>query len=306
MRTIAIITWGNNAEREVSLRSAASVEQALQELSYKVMKYDFPTQQEKFLQEKDAIEFCWIMIHGKGGEDGEIAKFLDELQIPYQWARAEVQAICLDKSRSKEIWTQAWLPVPRAVTINFQNTDRSEFSQQANAIWLPCVVKAVDEWSTRWLVLCFSKQDLLRAYTELQHYPRVLIEEYISGDEFTVGLLDLPDGTTTALPVVQIIPPVGERFDYENKYNGKTTEICPAQINATLTEELQQLALKAYRAVGCTGYARVDIIVGASWAKLIEINNIPGFTDQSLYPKQAAVGGYAFPTLLKILMKETK
>ncbi len=304
MRTIAIITGGENTEREISLRSASAVKKTLEQDNYHVSLYDFPHDKEKFLEEKDRIDFCWIMIHGKGGEDGEIARFLDIFHIPYQWAAADIQAICMDKSATKLIRQQAWLPVPAAETIDIQTSDRANFTDHAHKIWLPCVVKAVDEGSTKWLVFCYSKNDLLRVYNELSSYRLLLIEQYIKGKEFTVGLLDLLDWTTVVLPVIEIILPEGGQFDFENKYNGKTQEICPAEINEQLTNELKELALKAYQAVGCTGYARVDIIVDAIWPKLIEINNIPWFTEQSLYPKQAAVGGFPFPTLLKILMKE--
>lgn len=304
MHTIAIITWGENAEREISLRSADAVKKALEQEGYMVSLYDFPIEQEKFLQNAKEIQFARVMIHGRGGEDGALGRFLDELWIPYQGASADVQAICIDKAATKAIWEEAWLPVPHAVTINMQTTDRAHFTNSAHEIGLPCVIKAVDEGSTRWLVFCYSKKDLLRAYEELSSYHNVLIEQFVHGKEFTVGLLDLADGQTVALPVIEIIPPEGETFDYENKYNGKTQEICPAHIDAVLTEELQQLALKAYKAVACTGYARVDIMVDKNWPKLLEINTIPGFTDQSLYPKQAAVGGFAFPALLKILMKD--
>lgn len=304
MHTIAIITWGDNAEREISLRSADAVKIALEQEGYVVSLYDFPIEQEKFLQNAKEIQFARVMIHGRGWEDGALGRFLDELWIPYQGASADVQAICIDKAATKAIWEEAWLPVPKAITINMQTTDRASFTNSANEIGLPCVIKAVDEGSTRWLVFCYSKKDLLRAYEELSSYQNVLIEQFIHWKEFTVGLLDLVDGKTVALPVIEIIPPVWETFDYINKYNGKTQEICPAHIDATLTEELQQLALKAYKAVACTGYARVDIMVDDHGPKLLEINTIPGFTAQSLYPKQAAVGGIPFPKLLKILMKD--
>lgn len=114
------------------------------------------------------------------------------------------------------------------------------------------------------------------------------MEECLEGREITVSVLDFPDGHTVALPIIEIIPPEGEGFDFENKYNGKTREICPAEISAKAAEEISAVCLEAYRVLGVSGYGRIDAMLAKDGSvRLLELNSIPGFTDQSLFPLSA-------------------
>lgn len=131
----------------------------------------------------------------------------------------------------------------------------------------------------------------------------MMVEQMIEGDEYTVAVLEDNNGKPRALPAVQIIPPEGQTFDYENKYNGLTQEICPAPINKTLHDQLKELAVYAHKAIGARGYSRIDMINGSQGPILLEVNTIPGFTKGSLFPKAAAAEKIDMPKLLDILIE---
>lgn len=297
MKHIAILTWWTSSEREVSLRSAAAVEASLTRSWYVVTMYDLSTDLVTLIHDADAIDFVRVMIHGVGWEDGQIIWLLDLLGLRYQCTSRDVLTITMNKHLTKQLWKLAKLPVAHDVLLR-AHMSRAQVHGVIASFTYQCVVKAIGEGSSKWLIIVSSQDQLDEVYDLVQAYDRVLCEEFVTGTEITVAILD-----REALPVVEIIPPQGQSFDYENKYNGLTQEICPARISNELTSQVQQLALQAYDVVWCTRYGRVDMILWSQWPVLLEINTIPWFTDQSLFPLAARTAGIEFDELVERLMK---
>lgn len=292
---IAIITWRTNSEREISLRSAQAVKNACDTLWHDVEIYDFPSQKNNFLTECHDIEFVFVMIHGAGWEDGQISHFLDTLGLPYQCTSAKVLGNTIDKRVTKQFRKQHNIPMAQDKLVDLtKETPHFEY---------PCVIKALDQGSSVGVVICKTAERFNEALLQLKIYGTVMIEEYLEGSECTVPVLDNINGWDPhVLPIVEIVPPVGQEFDYHNKYNDLTQEICPARYDTRLTREIQDIALRAYQAVWCTQYGRIDMIVTKDGPKCLEINTIPGFTSWSLFPKSAKVFGLEFHELIQYLI----
>ena len=305
--TIGIITWWEDGERVVSLASATEVEKALRDASFEVVVFDMPRDWNRFesVLSAQALSFVFLMIHGTWGEDGELVSVLDMYHVPYQCAARDILQLTIDKRTTKQVWRQAWLPVANDMLILPLECAVEQLSQRiVQEIGFPCVRKVLAQWSSNWVHIIEDKDWLEAVMTLYAHYTeQVLIESFLQGDEITVWLLEQPDGTVTALPITLIIPPREGGFDFANKYNGKTQEICPAPLSAPLTEQCQQLAVDSYTAVWCQKYARVDMIITWDGPVLLEINTIPGFTSQSLYPKAAQAAWIPFCKLLEHLME---
>lgn len=297
MSHIAILTWWNSSEREVSLRSAAAVQASLTRSGYITVMYDLSTDIAQLIHDRDTIDFVRVMIHGAGWEDGQIIWLLDLLDLRYQCTSREVLTITMNKYLTKQLWKLAKLPVARDMMMH-RNMTHGQIHGVIASFNYHCVVKAIGEGSSKWLIIVQSQDQLDEVIQLVQEYDQVLCEEFISGTEITVAVLDCE-----VLPVIEIIPPEGQSFDFENKYNGKTQEICPARISEELTAQVQKLALQAYDAVWCTRYGRVDMILWPNWPVLLEINTIPWFTDQSLFPLAARTAGISFDELVQRLMK---
>jgi len=308
MEKIAVIVGGNNSEREVSFRSGSQVAKTLEILGYEVQTFDVPTDLEKFLLSYREFSFAFVIIHGKDGEDGKIPALLELLEVPFQGSPSIAHAIAIQKDKTKQIWRDKNLPLGKDSIETFYDKTLEEADKIIQQFWgYPCVIKSLQEGSTRGVFIIHDKRELSAQYEQILAYHNLLlVEEYLDGDEYTVGVLEMPDGTVQALPPVWIIPPEGKEFDYENKYNGATQEICPADIRAPLLEKMLKIAVEAHHAVGARGYSRVDFICQGDDPYLLEINTIPGFTAQSLFPKEARAYGISFEELLKILMKTGK
>lgn len=292
---IAIITWRTNSEREISLRSAHAVYEACIWLWYTTTLYDFPSKRSNFLTDYQHIDFVFVMIHGAGWEDGQIAHFLDTLWLPYQCTNAKVLSYTIDKRVTKQFRRQHNIPIAKDRLVNLdQETPLFEY---------PCVIKALNQWSSIGVIIAKDQDTFADWLTQLKSYGTVMIEEFLEWSECTVPILDNINGWLPhVLPIIEIVPPEGKEFDYENKYNDLTAEICPARYDESMTRQIQDIALRAYQAVWCTQYGRVDIIVTKDGPKCLEINTIPWFTSWSLFPKSAKVFGLDFPQLIQYLI----
>lgn len=292
---IAIITWRTNSEREISLRSAQAVDEACHTLEHTATLYDFPSQKEDFLKDCHNIDFVFIMIHGAGWEDGQIAHFLDTLGLPYQCTNAKVLGNTIDKRITKQLWKQHHIPMAQDKLVNLD--------KETPVFEYPCAIKALDQGSSVGVVICKTPEAFTNWLIQLKPYDTVMIEEFLEGSECTVPVLDNIDWWDPhILPIIEIVPPAGKEFDYENKYNDLTQEICPAHYDENLTRQIQDIALRAYQAVWCTQYGRIDMIITKDGPKCLEINTIPGFTNWSLFPKSAKVFWFDFPQLIQYLI----
>lgn len=300
---VALLAGGRSGEREVSLMGAAGVEKVLDREKYTVKRYDPLTDLEKIAADAADIDFAFILLHGKWGEDGTMQGFLDLLDIPYQGAGVLGSALAMDKNLAKELYRLHNLPVAPWRIIS--QKDQVPADVLVDQLGLPLVIKPVCDGSSLGMTIAQSREEVIDGVEKaLEHGDRVMIESFIAGREITVGVLGNEE--LVALPVVEIIP--GEQFsffDYTAKYEpGATTEICPAEIEDHLRDKAQQYGVEAHRALHLRGYSRTDMIIADDGAiQLLETNTIPGMTPTSLFPQAAEAYGLDFQALLDRLIE---
>ena len=285
---IAVLMGGPGSEREVSLATGRGVAKALRSLGAEVVEVD--VRDENFQLPGD-VDLAFITIHGTFGEDGEIQKILERRGIAYTGEGVSSSQIAFDKIRTKEKFREHGVATPTWEVIH---------AGQRPTIPLPIVVKTPRQGSTVGVVIVKSENELESAIAEAAKYDReLLIEKFVSGRELTIGILG-----DQALPIIEIIPK-GGFYDFNNKYpflnpqaGGGAEHVCPANIDAGKTKEIQELALRAFRSAGLQVYARVDVILSDDGQPyVLEINTIPGMTEASLLPEAAAAAGISYPDL---------
>jgi D-alanine-D-alanine ligase len=287
---VAVVMGGDSAEREVSLRSGAGVLSALRARGIDAQGIDgIPA----LLDALRAGHFARVfnILHGRGGEDGVLQGALEALRVPYTGSGVLGSALGMDKIRTKQVWQTLGLP-----TADFCVVDRLH-AADADAIiariGLPLIVKPSHEGSTVGISRAHNRAELVAGIAAARQYDgEILIEQLIEGGEFTVGILG-----REALPSIRIVPAKGF-YDYQAKYLADDTQyICPG-LDGAAELEMQQLALAAFDAVGCSGWGRVDFMRDQSGRNvLLEVNTAPGMTDHSLVPKAAAAVGIDYPEL---------
>jgi D-alanine-D-alanine ligase len=288
--TVALLCGGNSSEREVSLASAANVEQVLTEGGYKVIRVD--SGQPHFFKAiaHAQADVAFIALHGKGGEDGCIQGALELMGIPYTGSGVLASALAMDKIRSKAIYVTAGLDTPRFIRLNRLQGDGKNASpaQIVADVGLPCVVKPAADGSSVGISIVREQQQLDQALdAAFAQGADVLVESYIAGTEITVPVLG--GFRPKVLPAIEIIPK-NEFYDYASKYDeGGSRHIVPARISNDAEAAASSAAMLAHDALGCYGVSRTDMIIDASdrvW--VIETNTIPGMTATSLLPDAAA------------------
>lgn len=288
MGRVALLYGGWSAEREVSLKSGTAVLAALQRLGVDVQAVDV---KRGGLSELSGFDRALIMLHGRGGEDGVIQGALEALEIPYTGTGVLGSALAMDKLRTKLTWRGAGLPTPE-----FRRLDSAE---RAREVWAelggPLMVKPSREGSSIGMSKVFDPDELSAAYQTAAQFDRdVLIEQFVTGEEYTVAVLD-----DTTLPVIRLETP-RTFYDYEAKYRAADTRYhCPCGLSERAEAEMRALALEAFAVAGGSGWGRVDIMQdeqGRNW--LLEVNTVPGMTDHSLVPMAAQAAGMSFDELV--------
>jgi D-alanine-D-alanine ligase len=300
--TVALLSGGRSAEREVSLKSGEQVYQALNKEKYNIRRYDPKDDLARLVAEAADIDVAVIILHGRYGEDGTIQGLLELLDIPYHGSGVLGSALCINKILSKRLYEHAGLPVSPYLIL-----DRDDPKAQAKVrevLGFPVVVKPEHEGSSIGLSIVGEAGKLKAALELAAKYDHlVLVEKYLEGTEITGAVLG--NLNPEPLPLVEIIP--GDQytfFDYEAKYKpGATEEICPARLSEQLTKKAQDYALRAHQALKCRGYSRTDMIVSNDEAYILETNTIPDMTATSLYPQAAAAAGIGFADLLDRLIE---
>lgn len=289
VRTVVVLGGGTSDEREVSLRSATSVQSALEQTGYNT-KFIDPKLSSAYLDDPTSIVLP--ILHGTFGEDGQVQLELEAAGIPYLGATAEVSKNCFDKWLTRKILQENNVPMAEAAYITEEEYGTHPLAQS------PHVLKIIDGGSSIGTYI-IREPSVDVDISKLFRGKRLILERLIEGTEITVAILD-----KTALPVVEIQPPLSGEFDYENKYNGKTAELCPAvSISGDLQLQAQALAERVHAVMQCRHFSRVDIMVDPVGAMyVLEINTIPGLTDQSLYPLAARVNGLTMPELITQLI----
>jgi len=295
---ILILGGGDSPEREVSLRSAGAVAAAAKTAGFEVLEIDPKYDLEKLDQvSRDTIVFP--ILHGKNGEDGVIQKLLESRGFAYLGSDSRVSADCFDKWVTRQKLMAAGLPMPAGSLVTKENYLQDPLSKK------PHVLKVARGGSSIGTLIVENAGNInLDKVSEIFKLDdKAMLEELIIGQETTVPILD-----KTALPVIEIIPPQNEEFDYQNKYNGRSQELCPPKnVPQELQKKAWDLAEKVHHTMGARHLSRVDIMIDAnSNLFVLEINTIPGLTDQSLYPKSAAAAGMAMPELIKKFVELVK
>lgn len=295
---VGVLMGGRSAEREVSLKSGAAVLAALRRRGVDAHAFD-PAQHTLTELEQAGFDRVFLILHGRGGEDGTLQGALEVMGIPYTGSGVMASALGMDKWRSKLVWQGAGLPVPAYRLLDAQ----SDFEAVEAELGLPLFVKPACEGSSVGVSKVKTPGGLRAAYAEAaRHDTLVLAERFLGGGEYTVAILG--DGAQMqALPVIRIVPAT-EFYDYEAKYfRDDTRYLCPAGLSDEQEASLRELARRAYAVLGCRGWGRVDILLDeAGRPHLLEINTAPGMTDHSLVPMAARAAGMDFDELcLRIL-----
>ena len=291
---VAVLMGGLSAEREISLKSGQAVLEGLQKSGVDVTGIDVDEYIIELLQ-NDEIDRAFIILHGRGGEDGVIQAALQMMAIPYTGSGVLGSALSMDKLRSKQVWMGAGLPTPAYCSLDAT----TDFDEVVRKLGLPVIVKPVHEGSSIGMSKVVNKDDLKQAWEQAARFDNeVIAEQWIHGAEYTVSVLQ-----QEALPVIRLETPHAF-YDFDAKYESETTNYhCPCGLDVDAEKKLQALAMKAFEILAGSGWGRVDFMMDAQgnpW--LIEANTIPGMTDHSLVPMAARVAGLSFEQLVwKIL-----
>jgi len=297
---VGVLFGGRSAEREISLMSGKGVLQAL--LSKGVDAHPFDTA-ERSVAELAAEKFdrVFIALHGRYGEDGSLQGVLEQLNIPYTGSGVMASAIAMDKIFTKRIWQTYGLTTPVYAVL----TAQTELRRVPDELGLPLIIKPPHEGSTIGITKVVGYSDMQEAYALAAQFDEVVLaEEFIEGRELTVAILGKGE-QAYALPITEIVAPDGN-YDYQNKYfTDDTKYICPAVLEEDLTDSIRKMAVDAYRALDCEGWARVDVLLRKSDNKpfLIEINTSPGMTGHSLVPMAAKAVGISYEDLCVEILK---
>ena len=295
---VGVLFGGRSAEREVSLMSGGGVLKALQSKGIDAHGFD-PGQRGLAELAAEKFERVFIALHGRYGEDGTLQGVLEQLGIPYTGSGVMASAIAMDKVMTKRIWLSLGLPTPRFLVLDAKTATREELRQIPDVLGLPLMLKAPHEGSTIGISKVVGYSDMRDGFDLCAKYDRmVLAEEFISGRELTVAVLGA-GRDARALPIVEIRAPQGN-YDYQHKYfSDETQYLCPAPLDAGLTQRIQSLAVRAYNAIGCEGWARIDFMLRATDDEpfLLEANTSPGMTGHSLVPMSAKAAGLSYEDL---------
>jgi len=291
---VAVLMGGASAEREVSLMSGAGVLAALRERGVDAHAFD-PAERELGELRREGFARAFIALHGRFGEDGSVQGALELLGIPYTGSGVLASAIAMDKTCTKDIWLARGLPTPafrRAATLE-------DARRAVNELGLPLAVKPSREGSSLGFSRAESPESLEAAFTLARQYDsEVIIERFIDGAELTVAILG-SGSAARALPVIEIRAPAGN-YNYQNKYFGDDTRyLCPAPLVPEVAREVAEISLAAYRAIGCEGWGRVDLMLSRADSRpwLLEVNTSPGMTGHSLVPMAAQAAGITYEDL---------
>ena len=299
---IAVLRGGKSAEREVSLRSGGNVAKALRDRGHDVTEVDLDAQTWDTLRD-GGFGCVFNALHGRLGEDGTVQGMLELLGLPYTGSGVLASALCMDKARAGGILAAIGLHVPEFEELEIQDGVSADTVERLVARFgLPLVVKPVREGSTIGLTIARDADEVASGLVLAGRYDRrVLVQRFARGTEVTIGVLATPE--LQVMPTLEIVSenPV---YDYDAKYTaGKSHHIIPARIPEPAGAAASDAAARAFREMGCSGMARVDIIVDASGTPwVLELNTVPGLTELSLLPDAARAAGISFDELCQRLV----
>jgi D-alanine-D-alanine ligase len=296
---VAVLKGGRSLERQVSLRSGARVEDALKRLDHEVVPIDVALDLIRRLREAEP-DVAFIAMHGRDGEDGTVQELLEILGIPYTGSGVLACVRAMDKVLAKHLMVEEGIPTPEFFAFNetaFRELGAAEaLPAIEERLEFPIVVKPSSQGSALGIKFARRAADVPAALVSAFSYDsRVLLERHVDGRDLAVSILD-----GEALPVVEAVPRDEEFYDFEARYEiGRTDFVCPAELPAGVTEQAQELALRTYRLLACSAFARVDLMLDAEGElTVLEANPIPGLTETSLLPQAAEAAGISFDGLV--------
>jgi D-alanine-D-alanine ligase len=299
---VAVLMGGASAEREISLLSGTGVLAALRSKGVDAHAFD-PAERDLGELKREGYARCFIALHGRLGEDGTVQGALELLGIPYTGSGVMASSISMDKVMTKRIWRFEGLPTPAWKQVSSAAQTHAAFTE----LKAPMIVKPAREGSSIGFTKVMSAEQCDHAYhLAAQHDPMVLCEQFIAGDEVTCPVLG-PTDQPRALPLIRIVAAQGN-YDYQNKYFTDTTQyLVPAGLPAGEEEAIAAIVCKAYQVLGCTGWARADVMIDAATRHpyLLEINTSPGMTGHSLVPMSAKAVGISYEDLCLQLLQST-
>jgi len=300
---VGVLFGGRSAEREISLISGNGVLQALKSRGIDAHPFDPGTHSLADLAAQ-GFDRVFIALHGRYGEDGSLQGALEQLGIPYTGSGVMASSVGMDKITTKKLWLMEGVPTPKYATVD-ADTDLDALVAE---LGLPLIVKPPLEGSSIGITKVTDRAQLADAIALVASMDdAVLAEQFVTGREFTVAVLG-QGAAARALPIVEIVAPEG-KYDYQNKYFTDDTQYhCPAPLPDELTQEIQRHAVNAYRALGCEGWGRVDVLVRESDMRpfLLEVNTSPGMTTHSLVPMAARAVGIGYEDLCVEILRSAR
>ncbi len=302
-RTIGVLAGGDSPEREVSLLSGRGVIDALARRNHAARIIEITTLDD-LVPQLEGIDVAFNCLHGGSGEDGTVRLLLDVMKIPTIGSNALASARAMDKLQAKAIFRSGLIPTPEGLAAD-RNALSDTVEQAIESIGLPMILKPRNGGST---ISVFhveeASQVLPLAQSVLEAFDGVLLEAFIAGRELTVGVLESEcGGEPEALPVIEIRC-AGDLFDFQAKYTDGAAEfLAPAPLPADCAARVQDVALRAHRALGCSGFSRVDVRLGEDGVPyVLEVNTLPGMTPLSDLPRAAALVGISYDELVERML----
>ena len=300
-KKIAVLCGGDGQEREVSLRSGKAVADALNEAGFNASMIDLKSMDE--IERVKDFEGVFIAMHGDWGEGGVLQAKLEAMKIPFTGSGSKASALAMDKIKACELFKNNGIKIPEGLV--WSNNSDEIISKLGREI----VVKPSAGGSTVGITILknATKENLIEAVkiARESYAGEVLIEKYIEGREITAAVWER-EGKIEALPLIEIVPHQGF-YDYKNKYTkGATEYIVPAKIDEKNAKIISDMAVKAHKVLGCSGYSRADFRLSKDGAYILEVNTAPGMTATSLVPKAAAAVGVSMPEFVKIILQMAK
>jgi D-alanine-D-alanine ligase len=305
MSRIAVLKGGRSLERQVSLKSGARVEDALERLGHEVLPIDVGADLVERLTAAQP-DLAFVALHGRDGEDGTVQELLEVMAIPHTGSGVSACIRAADKALAKHAMRDAGIPTPEFYAFS-ETAFRELGAAQAlpaieERLQFPIVVKPAGQGSALGIKFARTPADVPGALVAAFSYDRkVLLERYVAGRDLAVSIID-EDGEPRALPIVEAVPEQEDFYDFEARYEiGRTRFVCPAELEDAAAARASAIALEVYGLLGCSGFARVDLMLEAHTGELyvLEANSIPGLTETSLLPQAADAAGIGFDGLIE-------
>ncbi len=311
---VAVVYGGPSREHDVSLNSGQAIVTALDKAKYDIHAVEISRDNKWQIKNttyslddaleylKQNVDFILIALHGTFGEDGTIQRLLEQRHIPFSGSGSGASRLAMHKDQTAKVLQKAGFNVPNEKVFTHGFTE--DITAILEGFSLPVIVKPVAQGSSFGVAKVTDATQLVPAMQlALQADDKVLIQEYITGNEVSVGVIEDEKGVLHALPPTELIPLESDFFDYDAKYTkGAADEITPPNLPETVVSKIQTIALRVHDTIGCEGYSRTDMIIQDNEIVVIEINTLPGMTETSILPQQAQAAGISFSEMLDLII----